>query len=41
MRSTPLHPQDDFDRKAMAMALVGAAGVLTICNVNFTISGKR
>lgn len=41
MRVTLLHPEDDFDRMAVAMALVGAAGVLVVCNVNSTLSDKR
>ncbi|KXH32013.1 cytochrome P450 3A17 [Colletotrichum nymphaeae SA-01] len=34
MRVTLLHPEDDFDRMAVAMALVGAAGVLVVCNLH-------
>ncbi|KAI3557915.1 cytochrome P450 3A17 [Colletotrichum abscissum] len=32
MGVTLLHPEDEFDRRAMVMALVGAAGVLVVCN---------
>ncbi|KAK1546744.1 cytochrome P450 3A17 [Colletotrichum paranaense] len=37
MGVTLLHPEDEFDRRAMVMALVGAAGVLVVCNVNSTL----
>ncbi|KAK1455783.1 cytochrome P450 3A17 [Colletotrichum melonis] len=34
MGVTLLHPEDEFDRRAMVMALVGAAGVLVVCNLH-------
>ncbi|KAK1512411.1 cytochrome P450 3A17 [Colletotrichum costaricense] len=33
MGVTLLHPEDEFDRWAMVMALVGATGVLVVCNL--------